>query len=336
LDAFGRSRYNNLGGDDIDFELAAFLVACWEFNSNKEIMNIPLALRSEIYKLFIDKARTYKEEVEDHLKNQEGIPEFILNEYVYTKDDKLHIDFRGTLKQGEYEDVTGRFFHSKSDLNIYRPIEEAIMVAKSIKLKFSKDDLGLVLYTGGASNMRGVQSALKSYFKPIPTLSISEEDACNTVALGAAYCRYEEVYGKKKIIMRNRLLESVLTRQAGGKNYSTIVPLTTEPCDRYIKLEKKFKLERPTIKLRLPLFRGVNPLDHQIAPIRDFSISLNRVIDRGTEYQIEYRMTQNKTIEMKVVFDLPGSPIEATAILDMWNQRSRDSLDIQLCTVNPM
>ncbi len=37
LDAVGRSRYNNLGGDDIDLDLSAFLLALWQRDSGVEI-----------------------------------------------------------------------------------------------------------------------------------------------------------------------------------------------------------------------------------------------------------------------------------------------------------
>jgi molecular chaperone DnaK len=336
LDAFGRSRYNNLGGDDIDLELATFMIGCWEFESEIQVTELPRTLRSNVYKLFIEKSRLFKEEVEDHLRNKEEMPEFVINEDVYTKEERIFVKFRRILKRSQYEDITGKYFQSKSDLNIYRPIEEAILIAKNIKPDFSKEKLDLILYTGGASNMASVQAALRSYFAPIQCFSISEEDACNTVALGAACYRYEDLYRRRNMVMRNRLLESVFTRRPGETNYSIIVPLTAEPSKEFEKVKQNFKLERPTIRLRLPLFRGTSSHDHQISPIRDLEISLDQVLEKDTMFQVDYRLTENKTIELKVIFDIPNRPVEASAKLDLFDEEAIDSTDLLLCEVNAM
>ena len=41
IDAIGRSRYNNLGGDDIDLDLAVFVLACWEKSTGTTIESLP-------------------------------------------------------------------------------------------------------------------------------------------------------------------------------------------------------------------------------------------------------------------------------------------------------
>src|ERR1017187_4177150 len=41
IDPIGRSRYNNLGGDDIDIELASFFLALWEQQEGRKIEDLP-------------------------------------------------------------------------------------------------------------------------------------------------------------------------------------------------------------------------------------------------------------------------------------------------------
>jgi molecular chaperone DnaK len=334
LDAIGRSRYNNLGGDDIDLELASFLLACWEFEEGKEITQLSVNLRRKLYRLFIEKAGHYKEEVEDYLKQNLDMPEFAVLEDIYEEDETLSINFRRMLPRNIYEDITGKFLQPKSDLNIYRPIEEAISVAKDIKEGFSQDQIDLILFTGGTSNMANVQRTLGAYFAGKACFSLSEEDACNTVALGAACCRYEEVYGKRDVTMTNRLLEGIFTRQPGTSKYIVLVPLTCEFSEEFTEIKFDFKLQRAAIKLKLPLFRGVSAHDHQLTPMRDLEISLEQVIDQDTPYKISYRMTENKTIELKVTFSESTKSIEKIASIDLLNEVAEDNPNLQLCSVN--
>ena len=42
IDPIGRSRYNNLGGDDIDTDLAAFLLATWQSRAGVALPEIPM------------------------------------------------------------------------------------------------------------------------------------------------------------------------------------------------------------------------------------------------------------------------------------------------------
>lgn len=334
LDTFGRSRYNNLGGDDIDLEMAIFMLGCWELENDTQVTEVPNVLRRDLYRLFIEKSRLHKEEVEDRLRNGEDMPEFVIDEEIHSKEGNMGLKFRRLLTRNQYEDITGKYLQSKSDLNIYRPIEEALTVAKEIRPDFSREKLDLVLYTGGATNMASVQAALKAYFSPIPCFSISEEDACNTVALGAACCRYEELYGNRNVTMTNRLLESIFTRESAEKGYLMLVPLTAEPKEEYVRVETEFKTERPVVRLRLPLFRGVSVRDHQLSPMRDLEILLNQVLEKNTTYRINYRLSENKTAEIKVVFDCKDAPLEVFAELDLFDENTGDRTTLGLCEVN--
>ncbi len=62
IDTVGRSRYNILGGDDIDVDLASYLLAAWDFGNGKQLLQEPIELRTRLYELFLRKATEYKEE----------------------------------------------------------------------------------------------------------------------------------------------------------------------------------------------------------------------------------------------------------------------------------
>ena len=336
LDAIGRSRYNNLGGDDIDMEIASFMLASYEFKNGQEVTSLKRKFKEQLYKLFLDKSRNFKEETEDYLKYDEGIPEFFILEDLHVKNEIKKITHKRQLTLNQYENIVAKFLQPKSDLNIYRPIEEAITVANTIDSDFEKHDLNLVLFTGGTSAMNCIQKALKAYFAGKHCFSIDEEEACSTVALGAAACRYDELYGNKNVSMRNRLLESIFTRLPNERTYRTLVPLTCEPTKSFNRIEGKFSLNRSTIRFRLPLFRGVSSNDHQLSPIRDLEIPLDKVLEANTPYELYYRMTENKTISLKVILRGKAGAIEKTADFVVFDDKVDSKSKIALCKVNPV
>lgn len=184
--------------------------------------------------------------------------------------------------------------------------------------------------------MRCVQRALKAYFAGRHCFSIDEEEACSTVALGAAACRYDELYRNKTVSMRNRLLESIFTRFPNERTYKTLVPLTCEPTKSFNKIEGDFFLNRSTIRFKLPLFRGVSSNDHQLSPIRDLEISLDKVLEANTPYELYYRMTENKTIALKVIFKGKAESIEKIADFAVFDDKVDSKSKIALCKVNPV
>jgi molecular chaperone DnaK len=306
VDAIGRSRYNNLGGDDIDSDLAAFLIGLWEQESGCKVEDVSIDERRSLYQLFLHRASAYKEEVEFYIASGQQPNEFIIDEQLPgAQSRRVHLQKR--LSRAQYEEITGRFFVNSGDLNIFRPIGQALDIAKAIKPGFQKDDIDLVLYTGGASRMGAVRAALESYFAPKPCYSITDEDACNTVALGAASCRYDEQQTTSGVTMTYRLLESILVRDDATETYVSIVPLAAEPRPNFEQIDHRFHALRPTVTLRLPLFRGSGPLDHNLVALQDLVLPLPHVVQEGTEYSLAYRVTEDKTVLLQARFAPNGS-----------------------------
>jgi molecular chaperone DnaK (HSP70) len=303
LDAIGRSRYNNLGGDDVDTDLASFLLGLWEHEAGCKVEDLPAPDRRSLFQLFLHRASAYKEEVEFYLTSGQQPNEFVIDEQLPGPEARpIHLQKR--LSQAQYQDITSRFFVDSGDLNIFRPIGQALQIATAIVAGFKKDDIDLVLYTGGASRMGAVKAALESYFAPKPCFSITDEEACNTVALGAASCRYDERRAASEVRMTYRLLESILTRDDSTGTYVSVVPLTAEPKSEYDLVDYKFGVPRPTVNLHLPLFRGAGPLDHNLMAMQDLVLPLPHVIQEGSHYFLSYRVTENKTVQLRAEFHL--------------------------------
>ncbi len=310
IDAIGRSRYNNLGGDDIDTDLAAFLLGIWEQQEGCLVDEISMSEQLPLFQLFLHRASSFKEEAEFYLASDQNLNEFVINEELPVSALRRLVHIQRQITRSQYEEISGRFFLDKGDLNIFRPIGQALDVAGAISPGFQKEDVNLILYTGGALRMLGVKSALATYFAPKPCYSISDEDACNTVALGAASCRYDEQQARRGVAMTSRLLESILTRNDDDGTYVPIVPLTCEPSQDFKPVLQEFRVLRPAVTLKLPLFRGVGPMDHHLMPMQDLVLRLPHVIDSGVPYRLSYRMTENKTVQLRASFRQLGHVLE--------------------------
>jgi hypothetical protein len=335
VDAIGRSRYNNLGGDDIDMDLASFLIALWEKDVGCKVEDLSLDERKSLFQLLLHRASAYKEEVEFYLASNQQPSEFVLDEELSgTARRQIHLQKR--LSRPQYEEITGRFFLNAGDLNIFRPIGQAFDVARAIAPGFTKDDVDLVLYTGGASRMGAVKAALESYFAPKPCYSITDEEACNTVALGAASCRYDEQQASSGVTMTYRLLESVLTRDEATASYVPVVPLTAEPSEHFQAVDYRFLVLRPAVNLRLPLFRGAGAMDHNLMAMQDLVLPLPYVVEEGRRYSLAYRVTQNKTVQLRAEFKSDGGePFIVNGELEI-DQETRDisAAPISLAHIN--
>lgn len=319
IDPVGRSRYNNLGGDDVDLDLAAFLLGVWRRRHGTDVESLPPDLRKRVFALFIHKASAFKEEVESYLAEGLEPNEFHLDEEV----GPLRVSLACRITRAQYEDVTSRFFDTKSEINVFRPISQAFEVASRILPGFGPQAVDLVLYTGGASRMAAVRSALAQHFAPQQPFSISDEEACHTVALGAAACRYDELHRGRSVRMTSRLLESILTRSEDGSSYVPLVPLNSEPSATYTAVGHAFRTPRRLLTLRVPLFRGTGPHDHQLAPMQDLEVPLDRIVEAGVPYHLEFQMSPDKTIQLRAEFR-PGSnaPILASAQVDAGRSRT--------------
>jgi len=334
IDAIGRSRFNDLGGDDIDLDIAVFMLAVWEEASGNSIEQYPNQLRARLYRRFLQISGSYKERVEELLASHSDPDDFFCSEKITDGKDTVEVQLAKTLTRDQYDLLAGRFLDNKREVNIFRPIEQAFSLAAQIEPSFKKTGLDLVLYTGGASQMHGVRSALQAFFAPTLCVPVGDEgNACRTVALGAAAYRYDRVKRQDSVKMSRRTLEAILTRPSPESGYIEIVPVTAFPQNVFQKVNHRFVMEADAVRVRVPLFRGVGIHDHQLSPIKDVVLELPRLVREGTEYELSYRVSQAKTIDLQARFDVEGDPIEVSGSVPL-DKDEDDPADVDLFTIN--
>lgn len=319
IDAFGRSRFNDLGGDDIDMDIAVTMLALWEIESGIKVDEIPEALRRRVYRRFIRAAGEYKERVEERIKYDMPPDDFFLSESITDGKEKIEVKMSVALSRAQYDLIAGQYLDNKREVNIFRPIEQAVSLASQIDPSFTKKSIDLVLYTGGASQMGGVKAALEAYFTPTPCLPIGDDgQACRTVALGAASFRYDQLNRQAGVRMTRRTLEAILTRPSPTSEYLVLVPVTAEQSPDFKPIEYRFLMPSDQVRVRIPLFRGTGPLDHQLTPIRDVVLDLPHMVAEDTPFLLSYRVSADKTIDLEASFetDEPMDPVRGSAPLD--------------------
>lgn len=137
--------------------------------------------------------------------------------------------------------------------------------------------------------------------------------------------------------MTVRLLESILTRDDVAREYVSLVPLECEPSNEFHRVEHAFRTPRTLLTLKLPLFRGVGPSDHHLSPMQDLILPFDTVVEAGTSYNLFYRMTANKTIELKAVLTTAnGDALEVLGTVDILSGEQEGSrTKVKLAHVNP-
>jgi molecular chaperone DnaK len=333
VDAIGRSRYNDLGGDDIDRDIAAFMLACWESESGSTVADLPADLRRNLVAMLVERSRSYKEEVEDSLREGGDVPELFVSEEVTSVDGRLPVEIAKNLNRAHYDELTSRYTGTKTETNIYRPISQALHVAEQIDSNFRREKIDLVLYTGGATRIASVATALVNRFAPVPCLSLDEDMACNTVALGAAAFYYDQLNRKESVSVSFRLLETILTRDEQG-GYIPLVPLDCQPGNEFVAVNHDFRFPSRAISLVLPLFRGTDPSGLDVTPMVDLRLVLKTVVDAGTHYSLHYRMNKTKIIEIKAVVGQGEQRFETTESINRASAHRERTFSACLASVN--
>lgn len=319
VDAIGRSRFNDLGGDDIDLDIAVAMLALWENDAGIRVDELPEALRSRMYRTFIRTASSYKERVEELIAQGAEPDDFFLSETVTDGKDRVAVSFSKGLTRDQYDLIAGQYFDNKREANIYRPIEQALELASQIDPSFDEHQLEYVLYTGGASQMCGVKAALEARFAPKHCQPIGDAGAaCLTVALGAAAYRYDQLNRNATVKMSRRTLEAILTRPTPTSEYLVLVPVTAQQSLDFAPVSHRFTLPTDAVRVRIPLFRGTGANDHQLSPIRDVLLDLPHLLRADTPYTLTYRVSADKTIVVKARFECEHAPVdvEGSAPLD--------------------
>lgn len=209
-----RSKRENLGGNDFDQYLGAYFLSEFE-NRTDKISTRPIDNQNKIIARVVSQAEKYKIDLNNKLKEHIDNPRK-LSRIVMTPEFEV-ID--GLFVQGinldkaTLEEVYAGIITDSDRQNILRPVKESIKSAENL----SREDISLIILTGGMSNFYAVESTLKEYFgDEIPMITV---DTTTSVSKGAAIDAYNyspDNIHLKKMSLEDRLSEDIFLRTKTG------------------------------------------------------------------------------------------------------------------------
>ena len=214
VDIVSRSKREDLGGNDFDQYLGAYFLGEFEKRTTK-LSSRPAADQNKIIARVVSQAEKYKIDINNKLKEHIDNPRR-LSRIVMTPEFEV-ID--GQFVQGinldkvTLEEIYASLLNDSDRQNILRPVKESIKNADNL----SKEDISLIILTGGMSNFYAVESTLRGYFgADIPIITV---DTVSSVSKGAAIDAYNfspDNILLKKMDVEDRLAEDIFLRTDDG------------------------------------------------------------------------------------------------------------------------
>jgi len=208
-----RSTRENLGGSDFDRYLGAYFLSEFE-NRTIKLSERPMEEQVQIISRLVGQAEHYKIVMSDRIKEYRKNP-WRLNRLCISPEFEV-ID--GQYLQGinltkeVIDEVFSSLTSDNSQQNILRPVKKCIASAENLR----KEDISLVILTGGMSNFYRVEEVLEEYFGNIPMIKV---DTTTSVSKGAAIDAYnfsKDNISLTKMELQDRLAENIFLRTDNG------------------------------------------------------------------------------------------------------------------------
>lgn len=287
-----RSKRENLGGNDFDQYLGAYFLSEFE-NRTAKISTRPVADQNKIIARVVSQAEKYKidlnNKLKEHLDNPRRLSRIVMTPEFEVIDGQFVQGIN--LDKATLEEVYAGILQDSDRQNILRPVKESIKAAENLR----KEDISLIILTGGMSNFYAVESTLREYFGD--DTQIITVDTTTSVSKGAAIDAYNyspDNIHLKKMQLEDRLAEDIFLRTANG--FEKLISKS----DISSKKKGDFTYIIPEQNMsRIPifLFYGQDPnFPEDFAQIAGKMVELPRHYEVGEEIKLSWSIDQNGVI----------------------------------------
>lgn len=287
-----RSKRENLGGNDFDQYLGAYFLSEFE-NRTEKISARPVEEQNKIIARIVSQAEKYKIDLNNKLKEHIDNPRKLSRIVMTPEFEVINGQFvQGiNLDKAILEEVYAGILQDSEKQNILRPVKESINAAENL----TKDDISLIILTGGMSNFYAVESTLNEYFgDDVPIVTV---DTTTSVSKGAAIDAYNyspDNIHLKKMNLDDRLAEDIFLRTNSG--FEKLISKN----EIAVKSTGEFTYSIPEENMtRLPifLFYGQDPnFSEDFTPIAGKMIDLPRKFEVGEEVNLTWNIDKNGVI----------------------------------------
>jgi hypothetical protein len=321
-DLLGRSRYNELGGDDIDLNLAGLLLERYAERSATELDTIPpgehRALCSELLYL----AEKAKIDLCGQVRwgEQPNLDKSVNYPVRHTPDGKPWL-VRVTLRDlfhavAEFMPRPAQPNMLSDDDRYHYSFNEAIRQALDSAEKVTGSPalpIDLVYLTGGSAQLPMLKDAVLS-FKMLrdasPAIPVEMVDhPMEAVALGAArYAGTLAGFRETPIFLRERMFEGIYFRTEDGRFSELISPLT-DISGNTAEFMRRYQTDAPGTRIEIDLFAGAGENDPEMQPIVRRSLSFSEPLPPNHYVEFTAAVTANRQVQLGCRTELDGRRI---------------------------
>jgi len=286
VNILGRSKRMEFGGDDIDKYIASYFLKEFE-KINPSISERTLEEQAQIVSRIVSHAQKHKEEfskkiekVLDNDRRRARVKESVNFEII----DNLKISDL-TITDALLKDILSPIISTNGRLT--KPLNELL---KSFKI--IKDDIDLVVLTGGSAKFYLVSEIIGKYFQGIGIIDFTEY---NAVSKGAAIHSFnQDNEDLKKIKINDIMSDSIYIKRKKG--FDKLIAHNQELDS---KGSYSFVFEDVLDRLELFLYYGSSSEDKwKYREINGIFYQLNRVYRVGESITLDWEFDENKILKI--------------------------------------
>lgn len=292
-----RSKRENLGGNDFDQYLGAYFLSEFE-NRTAKISTRPLEDQNKIIARVVSQAEKYKidlnNKLKEHIDNPRRLSRIVMTPEFEVIDGQFVQGIN--LDKATLEEVYAGILQDSDRQNILRPVKESIKAADNLK----KEDISLIILTGGMSNFYAVESTLREYFGE--KTQIITVDTTTSVSKGAAIDAYNyspDNIHLKKMQLEDRLAEDIFLRTANGfKKLISKNEISSKKKGEFTYIIPEENMSR----IPIFLFYGQDPgFPEDFAQIAGKMVELPRHYEAGEQVTLFWSIDQNGVITVALL-----------------------------------
>ena len=291
-----RSKRENLGGNDFDQYLGAYFLSEFE-NRTAKINTRPVDEQNKIIARVVSQAEKYKIDLNNKLKEHIDNPRKLSRIVMTPEFEVINGQFvQGiNLDKATLEEVYAGIITDSDRQNILRPVKESIKSAENL----SKEDISLIILTGGMSNFYAVEATLKEFFgDEVPMITV---DTTTSVSKGAAIDAYNyspDNIHLKKMSLEDRLAEDIFLRTNTG--FEKLISKSEISTKKKGQFTYTIQQENMT-NLPIFLFYGQDTnFTEDFTQITGKMVPLPRRFDVGEQVTLEWSIDQNGVITISL------------------------------------
>lgn len=310
FDVIGQSRYNEIAGDDFDFNIAGLLLHRFEqhFGPIHRVFGSD-AERMLLCWLLLQKARDVKHRLSDVLGDVPPSRWASVLESVNVTEFQ-HLDaWRTEVSGADLSDALREYFPAfedpdarRTEFGFFRPIQECLDTASFHEgTTLTPFDVAHVWMAGGSARLPPVHFALQHIFRNRPRMIRGPMLA---VARGAAWkAGLDADYGDGKFEVRERVFDGVFLKIRRGE-YLDIVKVRQEVPMKRTAYPDVLDMPRPDNRLVLELYVGARAVDAdsapELSPLARRIVTFPEILPSGTRISLAVELTKDRTLELEL------------------------------------